>query len=131
MKKKTVFIFFISIHLILFFLPRQATAFNNETFLESDKSESIEELFSKISSSFPHVSDEYAIELAEAIYLMNQLKYLVCSSDKEGKFSMGNITPGRYKVGTSASGMALDFQPITEIVVKEGKDIDNLKLTFP
>ena len=74
MKKKTVFIFFISIHLILFFLPRQATAFNNETFLESDKSESIEELFSKISSSFPHVSDEYAIELAEAIYLMNQLE---------------------------------------------------------
>jgi hypothetical protein len=74
MKKKTVFIFFISTQLILFFFTHQAIAFSDKTFKKNGKPESVEEIFSKISSSFPHVSREYAIELAEAIYLMRQLE---------------------------------------------------------
>jgi len=60
-----------------------------------------------------------------------QLKYLFAPVDKDGKFSLGSITPGRYKVGTNASQFEADFQPIKEINVIEGMDIKDLVVTVP
>jgi Carboxypeptidase regulatory-like domain len=60
-----------------------------------------------------------------------QLKYLFATIDKEGKFSLGKITPGRYRVGTSSSQFTGDFQPIKEIDVIKGADIEDLVITLP
>jgi len=50
---------------------------------------------------------------------------------KDGAFSMGHIPPGRYSVGIRTQNRRNGFQQLTEIDVREGKDIDNLVITVP
>lgn len=60
-----------------------------------------------------------------------QPQYLFAVSDNEGRFSAGAITPGRYSVGISLSDKEIKFKPITEIVVEEGIEIDDLEVILP
>ena len=60
-----------------------------------------------------------------------KIKYLHGLLNNKGEFTMGNITPGCYRVGTSPDDQNIEFHPITEIVVKQGQNIDNLELTIP
>lgn len=74
MRKKRVFIFFISIQFIFLFFTPSAIALDKDIFSKTEQPESIEELSSKIASSLPHISREYAATLAEAIYLIRELE---------------------------------------------------------